>query len=150
MREEKGFNRQSSKAIFNAETLCNHRVIYLRGENTTGSFGNTLSEAIECFGGLGALDEDVFDSPLDQKAFKDLFNRFVEDITFGDENFGYQIIRGAALMKYLSEEMIKNFVIDFGNLSIEGSSEKSIQNRVDEHINEMRGLLLAKHEFLPS
>jgi hypothetical protein len=148
MKKSKGFNKQSSKSTFNAETLCNHRVIYLRGENTAAAFGSTLAEAIECFGGLGALDEEVFDTQSDKKAFKDLFNRSAENITFGDEDFGYQIIRGIALMKYLHEEMLENFVIDFGNLSIEGSSKESTKRLVDQFSYEVKDLLLKRHEFV--
>ncbi len=84
-------------SIFNSKTRCPHEVIYLRGEDTTGSFGDSLDEAIECFGGLGALDEDIFDSPSDKIAFQNLFNPDIDTVTFGDEDFGFQVNRGKAI-----------------------------------------------------
>lgn len=82
---------------FNADTECLHEVIYLRGEGTCGAMGDTLNQAIECFGGLGALDRDVFNTAKDKESFKNLFNPMIESITFGDEDYGFQINRGSAI-----------------------------------------------------
>lgn len=82
---------------FTADTKCLHEVIYLRGEGTCGAMGDTLNQAIECFGGLSALDGDVFNTTKDKESFKNLFNPMIQSITFGDEDYGFQINRGSAI-----------------------------------------------------
>lgn len=86
---------------FNANTYCFHEVIHFRdGDAPIGSFGDTLEEGFECFGGLeNALDENLFDSPSDKKAFNNLLNPDIEIITFGDKDYGYRINRGSAISK---------------------------------------------------
>lgn len=89
-----------------------HYVVSLRDD--VENYGDCLSDAMEVFGGMRALYE-LKEDDKNCQAFKDLYNPKVEEITFGDDGYGFRIYKGNLAL--LEEEL--NFLEEELNYALE-------------------------------
>jgi len=73
------------------------------GGQTLLASGDCLAEAFECFGGMSVL-YSLKDDPENTQAFKDLYKKEVLFLSFGDEDYGFNIYKESAAIEFLDGE----------------------------------------------
>lgn len=101
------------------------------------NYGNSLLEAMEVFGGMSvlyALKEDR----SNYQAFKDLYNPKIEELTFGDNEYGFTIYKGALalLLDNVETSLYNEEISHYVGLGNQGSYGRSLS----EAMNDLGGM----------